>query len=175
MTCASPAALVNAVNVENAAAAPVPASGVILNTTVAPATGLAKKSVTCTVIGAVKAWVTYAYCGVDTANAMEVAEPTGAEFVSLIEVGVAPGAVTLTAYAPDTPVAVAVTAAKPLALVTAVGEESTARSAELGPPKLTVTPAFGLFEGSVNFTCNCVPNAVLTSVVWLSLAGVTVN
>ena len=154
--------MVTAVSAEKLAVAPVAASGVMTKTTVAPCTGLAKKSCTCAVMGAENGRVTYAYCGVDTANTMDAAEPAGAELESLIEVGVAPGAVTLTVYAPEMPVAVALTAAKPLALVTAVGADSVARSAELGPPKLTVTPTFGLLAASVNFTCSCTGNAVFT-------------
>ena len=61
--------------------------------------------------------------------------------------------------------AVAVTLARPVALVVAVGEDNVAPAPVAGVANVTVTPLTGLFPASRNVTCRGVAKAVLIAVV----------
>ena len=89
--------------------------------------------------------------------------------------GMVPGALTNNWYVPATLLAVAFTKITPLPSVVPEVGASAAPAPDAGFAKLTVTPCTATLLLFFSCTCNTLPNAVFTSVVWLLLAGKTVK
>jgi hypothetical protein len=158
VTLAMPDALVTAVALESVAVAPVAGAA---NVTVTPLTAVpaAFFTVTCSATG--KTVATAADCGVPPVAEMLAGEPD--VFVSEKEVEKLP-VVAVTIKLPAVALAVAVTLARPEALVTAVVLDNVALAPLAGAANVTVAPDTGVPAASFTRACKALPNAVPTAV-----------